>query len=604
MRPVGLSSFTAAAVSSPAHSVGASSTVMVLSSPIASPHSSGQTHHGTMNTNNNNNNNNNNNGNHHHHHYQQQHNNHATNIIGNNNTNNHTMTIGSPQKAVKRPAMIHVGAYQGGFGLVSPSHSGGNEAQIPSTIVSPSGSSGHNNTTNNTNGSIITSPSNKTPSGSTSNTFVQHNTMSVINSGPRTPSGKSKKPLMENGITSPKVFRSTALSMIPSTPTKSSQQPSLQTSPAGGLNSPFKEIPSPLVRNCTAIEPRRNIQSSANNGMGKITRQVSASSSPSSSSSSSASSTSSKGSTTPSKKSIMEELKIDKVKNSLHRSISVHAIPSIANLCDNLFNNQSRKLSYSSASAQGKRPTMEDEHFFVKNIEEALSQPPNFRFHAMFGVFDGHCGPECAQHCKEDIVRAFVESFEACDIEFKQKLFGGSDDSLFSAEEYYAGCTANVCVLRNDDLYVANLGDTRCVLAHKGFAIQLSEDHKPSNKDERMRIEKNGGIVSFGRVNGALAVSRAFGDFEFKKKGSNLVSVVPDVSHFTLTKDSDFIIIACDGLWDVMSSSEAVKNVYNYLQQFKDPRKACEKLVEKALKDGSMDNITVILILLKELNKT
>lgn len=195
-------------------------------------------------------------------------------------------------------------------------------------------------------------------------------------------------------------------------------------------------------------------------------------------------------------------------------------------------------------------------------------------------------------------------SFEACDIEFKQKLFGGSDDSLFSAEEYYAGCTANVCVLRNDDLYVANLGDTRCVLAHKGFAIQLSEDHKPSNKDERMRIEKNGGIVSFGRVNGALAVSRAFGDFEFKKKGSNLVSVVPDVSHFTLTKDSDFIIIACDGLWDVMSSSEAVKNVYNYLQQFKDPRKACEKLVEKALKDGSMDNITVILILLKELNKT
>ncbi|KAG2373228.1 hypothetical protein C9374_012331 [Naegleria lovaniensis] len=603
MRPVGLSSFTA-------HPTVASSTV-VLSSPTS--HQLQQQQHHSMNMNNNN-------GQHQHHH--QPYNNHSGSLIGNN-----TMPLGSPQKAVKRPAMIHVGAYQGGFGLVPPSHSGGNEAQ-PSNMVSPSALTSPNNYSNGS--SIMTSPSNsKTPVGSstsTNATFVQHNTMSVINtSGPRTPSGKSKKPLMENGITSPKVFRSTALSMIPSTPPKSSQQQqSAQTSPVltspGALTSPFKEIPSPLVRSSnTAIEPRRNVQSSANNGMGKITRHLSASSSPSSSSSSSASSNgSSKSSTTPSKKSIMEELKIDKVKNPLHRCISVHAIPSISGIYDNLFNNQSRKLSYSSASAQGKRPSMEDEHFFVKNIEEALGQPPTFRFHAMFGVFDGHCGSECAQHCKEtlfqilaknrcflqDIVRSFVESFEACDMEFKQKLFGGSDDSLFSAEEYYAGCTANVCVLRNDDLFVANLGDTRCVLAHKGFAIQLSEDHKPNNKDERLRIEKNGGIVSFGRVNGALAVSRAFGDFEFKKKGSNLVSVVPDVSHFILTKDSDFIIIACDGLWDVMSSAEAVKHVYNYLQQFKDPRKACEKLVEKALKDGSMDNITVILILLKELNKT
>src|SRR3989338_8161357 len=99
-------------------------------------------------------------------------------------------------------------------------------------------------------------------------------------------------------------------------------------------------------------------------------------------------------------------------------------------------------------------------------------------------------------------------------MDFRQKLFGSTDDSSFSADEFYSGCTANVCVLRNDDLFVANLGDTRCVLAHKGIAVQLSEDHKPSNKEEKQRIEKNGGIVSLGRVNGALAVSRAFGDFE------------------------------------------------------------------------------------------
>jgi len=171
-------------------------------------------------------------------------------------------------------------------------------------------------------------------------------------------------------------------------------------------------------------------------------------------------------------------------------------------------------------------------------------------------------------------------------------------------DDYYAGCTANVCVLRNEDLYVANLGDTRCVLAHKGMAIQLSEDHKPVNKEEKQRIEKNGGSVTFGRVNGALAVSRAFGDYEFKKRGCPLVSIVPEISHFSLSKESDFVLIACDGLWDVMSSVEAIKNVYTFLAQFKDPRKACEKLVEKALRDGSMDNVTVILILFKELAKS
>ena len=184
--------------------------------------------------------------------------------------------------------------------------------------------------------------------------------------------------------------------MIPSTPPKGggNTPTSLNSSPNTAA---FKDVTtSPAYRNnSTSIEPRRGIQTSnANNTLGRFpTRNVSASSqSPSKSSA-----------TTPSKKSILDELKIDKMRNPLHRPISVHALPQMSNgQFESLFTHN-RKLSYSSASAQGKRPTMEDEHFFVKNIEEALNQHPisQFKFHAMFGVFDGHCGSECAEHCKQ-----------------------------------------------------------------------------------------------------------------------------------------------------------------------------------------------------------
>lgn len=85
-----------------------------------------------------------------------------------------------------------------------------------------------------------------------------------------------------------------------------------------------------------------------------------------------------------------------------------------------------------------------------------------------------------------------------------------------SKESPSAGCTAIVAILRGHDLYIANLGDARAVVCQNGKAIALSRDHKPTRLDEKKRIENAGGKVLYGRVQGFLGVSRAFGDFEFK----------------------------------------------------------------------------------------
>jgi len=79
------------------------------------------------------------------------------------------------------------------------------------------------------------------------------------------------------------------------------------------------------------------------------------------------------------------------------------------------------------------------------------------------------------------------------------------------------GCTAVTALVRDRDLYIAHIGDSRALIASEGRQSLVTEDHKPTKPDEKSRIENNGGLVIFGRVFGVIAVSRAFGDFEFKK---------------------------------------------------------------------------------------
>lgn len=109
------------------------------------------------------------------------------------------------------------------------------------------------------------------------------------------------------------------------------------------------------------------------------------------------------------------------------------------------------------------------------------------------------------------------------------------------------------------------MGDSRAVLVRKGGSIlPLSNDHKPTRPDEKKRIERAGGSVVGGRVMGRLAVSRAFGHKKMKTTG--VMSAEAEVISTQLCNTDQFVILACDGLWDVMGAKDAVKVIHSSLK--------------------------------------
>ncbi|KIV87882.1 hypothetical protein, variant [Exophiala sideris] len=138
-------------------------------------------------------------------------------------------------------------------------------------------------------------------------------------------------------------------------------------------------------------------------------------------------------------------------------------------------------------------------------------------------------------------------------------------------------------------LYTANVGDARIVLCRNGKALRLSYDHKGMDENEGKRISKAGGLILNNRVNGVLAVTRALGDSYLK----DLVTGHPYTTETVIQPDQDeFLILACDGLWDVCSDQEAVDLIRNV----HDPQQASKMLVEHALARFSTDNLSVMVV--------
>lgn len=170
-----------------------------------------------------------------------------------------------------------------------------------------------------------------------------------------------------------------------------------------------------------------------------------------------------------------------------------------------------------------------------------------------------------------------------------------------------SGCTATTAIIADNKIYVANAGDSRTVLGVKGIAKPLSFDHKPQNEGERGRICAAGGFVEAGRVNGNLALSRAIGDFEFKRSADlppeeQVVTAFPDVMEHTISPDDEFLILACDGIWDCMHSQEVIEFVRRGIAEKQDLDYICENIMENCLAPASdmsgigCDNMTFMIV--------
>jgi serine/threonine protein phosphatase PrpC len=158
------------------------------------------------------------------------------------------------------------------------------------------------------------------------------------------------------------------------------------------------------------------------------------------------------------------------------------------------------------------------------------------------------------------------------------------------------GSTAITALVRGRTLWVANAGDARAILVSGSTAIAMSEDHKPNRESERRRIMQAGGSVVFmgcWRVNGVLATSRGFGDRELKK----VVSAEPEIRHRTLMEGDDYLVLASDGIWDVLSNQV----VADIVARSSGCRNAASAVTEEALRRGSMDNVTAVVISLRSI---
>ena len=171
----------------------------------------------------------------------------------------------------------------------------------------------------------------------------------------------------------------------------------------------------------------------------------------------------------------------------------------------------------------------------------------------------------------------------------------GTEDGINS----YAGCTACVALLIKNVLYVANAGDSRCVLSTNKEPYPMSNDHKPDLVEEKRRITKAGGYISNGRVNGNLNLSRALGDFEYKKDENllpkdQLISCFPEVIVKELGPDDEFLVLGCDGIWESLSNYEIVDFIGERLNNENEPvSKICGDLINKILAPDTLSNLNI-----------
>ncbi|KAJ7973115.1 Protein phosphatase 2C-like protein [Quillaja saponaria] len=267
----------------------------------------------------------------------------------------------------------------------------------------------------------------------------------------------------------------------------------------------------------------------------------------------------------------------------------------------------------------GPRRYMEDEHIRIDDLVSHLGS--FFKFpkpSAFYGVFDGHGGPEAAAYIRKNVMRFvfedvnFPQTFKVDDVFLEEvenslrKAFLVADLSLADdcSVSSSSGTTALTALIFGRLLMVANAGDCRAVLCRKGETIDMSQDHRPIYPSEKRRVEELGGYVDDGYLNGVLSVSRALGDWDIKlPKGSATPLIAePEFRQIVLTEDDEFLIIGCDGIWDVMSSQHAVSLVRRGLRRHDDPEQCARDLVMEALRLNTFDNLTVIVVCFSSLD--
>ncbi len=272
------------------------------------------------------------------------------------------------------------------------------------------------------------------------------------------------------------------------------------------------------------------------------------------------------------------------------------------------------EISWGVSERQGDRKTMEDAHIHEKVL--IGDQQGDY-----FGIFDGHGGVQAARYAARNAVSFFVEKVKiseenqndmcelikcACIDSYKQL------DEAICNSYCWEGTTALSVILMGHDLYVAWAGDSRAlVVDNKGALKKVTVDHRPHNEKERipekyLLEQKETGKLRIGNRQGSVSFSRSLGDRDVKKLFPNVILAVPEFFHVPVEQD-DVIVLACDGLWDVLSQDDVIKFFDEHRELSRDElhkkfptkqhnknKKACEEGREGPVKDGEPNELTLL----------
>jgi len=250
-------------------------------------------------------------------------------------------------------------------------------------------------------------------------------------------------------------------------------------------------------------------------------------------------------------------------------------------------------------SIKGRRDANEDRHNIILNINSENSSKSEINF---FGVYDGHGGSYVSKYLEANISNYYLDKkFSApFDENFHNQVFQIIQNQLLKSTLGYSNgstCLLNLMYRYQNQIHmnIVNLGDSRLTIVYaNGTSKQITNDHKPDDPIEKTRLVKMGGEVykdSEGvfRI-GDLSLSRAFGDGD----NAPYISQKPDIYYKKITPETKYIVMACDGLWDVIES-ESIGNIITELNK-SNPENIAIELANWALKKGSTDNVSIIVI--------
>jgi len=265
----------------------------------------------------------------------------------------------------------------------------------------------------------------------------------------------------------------------------------------------------------------------------------------------------------------------------------------------------SEDIIATSASMQGFRLDMEDDHTIYLRL-------PKHPQHAFIGVYDGHSGKESSEWLANHLWQE-LDKLEEITNEGISEILLQMDIKWGELPERCCGSTIVFAIIERPTkiletfkVRIGWVGDSRAFAIKNGRLVELTKDHKPNNPEEKRRIELAGGLVSMdNRVDGELAMSRAFGDWNLKQHCSkehyalNKVICIPEFQSIELA-EGDCLLLSCDGLTEWLENKEIFDELVDLRETHKnDADIILDGLLQKALNSGSKDNMTSVIVELR-----